>query len=77
MGGKTLIHPAQIEPCNRAFGPTAADIERAQAIISTFAEPANTDKGAIQINGEMVERLHIAGAQEILRRATALNLLQG
>ena len=77
MQGKTLIHPAQIEPCNRAFAPTSADIERAQAIISTFAEPTNTDKGAIQINGEMVERLHIGGAQEILRRAKALNLFQG
>lgn len=76
MQGKTLIHPAQIEAANRAFGPSAADIERAQAIISTFSDPANADKGAVQIDGEMVERLHLQGAKEVIRRARALHLVQ-
>lgn len=75
MVGKTLIHPAQIEPCNRAFGPKAVDIERAQAIVSAFNDLHNADKGAVQIAGEMVERLHLDGAQEVLRRATALGLI--
>ena len=75
MQGKTLIHPAQIEAANRAFGPTQADIKRAKAIISTFSDPANADKGAVQIDGEMVERLHLQGAEEVIRRASALNLM--
>ena len=76
MKGKTLIHPAQLEAANRAFGPAPADIERAKAIISTFSDPANADKGAVQIDGEMVERLHLSGAQEVIRRASALKLVQ-
>ena len=75
MQGKTLIHPAQIEAANRAFGPIQADIKRAEAIISTFSDPANADKGAVQIDGEMVERLHLQGAEEVIRRASALNLM--
>jgi citrate lyase subunit beta/citryl-CoA lyase len=76
MRGKTLIHPAQIEAANRAFGPSPSDIERAKAIISTFSDPTNADKGAVQIDGEMVERLHLLGAEEVIRRASTLKLVQ-
>lgn len=74
MAGKTLIHPAQIEACNRAYGPKAIDIERAQAIISAFDDPAHANRGAVQIEGEMVERLHLASAHETIRRARAFGL---
>lgn len=71
MVGKTLIHPAQIEACNQAFGPSAEEIDRAKTIISSFDDPKNADVGAIQIEGEMVERLHLKDAIETIRRATA------
>ena len=72
--GKTLIHPAQIEGANAAFGPKADEIARAKAIIAAFDLPENASKGAIQIDGEMVERLHIQGARDVLARAQAFNL---
>ena len=74
MAGKTLIHPAQIESANAAFGPKADEIARAKAIIAAFDLPENASKGAIQIDGEMVERLHIQGARDVLARAQAFNL---
>src|ERR671918_1199044 len=36
--GKTLIHPSQVEPCNRVFAPTADEIDRARRIIEAFEQ---------------------------------------
>jgi citrate lyase subunit beta / citryl-CoA lyase len=64
--GKTLIHPAQIAPANRAFAPSAARVAWAQAVIAAFALPENAAKGAIRVEGEMVERLHLEEAERIV-----------
>ena len=64
--GKTLIHPAQIAPANRAFSPSAERIAWARAVIGAFAVPENSAKGAIRVEGEMVERLHLAEAERIV-----------
>ena len=67
--GKTLIHPSQIEPCNLAFSPSAAEVEQAKKIVAVFELPENRDKGAIALDGRMVERLHA----EIARRTMMLS----
>lgn len=67
--GKTLIHPAQIGPCNAAFGPGADEVARAEAMVAAFADPANADKGAIRVAGRMVERLHLKEAERVLALA--------
>ena len=64
--GKTLIHPAQIAPANRAFAPSADRMAWAQAVIAAFALPENADKGAIRVAGEMVERLHLEEAERVV-----------
>lgn len=64
--GKTLIHPAQIEPANRIFGPDEKAIKRAKAIVRAFALKKNAGKGVIALHGEMVERLHLREAQALL-----------
>ena len=56
--GKTLIHPNQIAVANEIFAPSAEEVERARAIIAAFALPQNRGKGALQLDGRMVERLH-------------------
>ena len=66
--GKTLIHPAQIEPALAAFSPSAEAIVQAEAIRSAFARPENAGKGVISIDGRMVERLHLAQAERLLAR---------
>ena len=65
--GKTLIHPSQIEPCNRAFSPSADDIAQARRIIAAFAKEPG--KGAIALDGRMVERLHAQEAMRVLALA--------
>lgn len=58
MNGKTLIHPKQLEACNTAFAPSAEEVEWAKKMIAAFELPENADKGAVQVEGKMVERLH-------------------
>jgi citrate lyase subunit beta/citryl-CoA lyase len=64
--GKTLIHPAQIEPTNTAFGPSPAQIKHAKAVVRAYSYKKNAGKGAIQIDGQMVERLHLEAAKKLL-----------
>jgi citrate lyase subunit beta/citryl-CoA lyase len=66
--GKTLIHPRQIEPCNEAFSPSPEEVETARKMIAAFDLPENDNKGVIQIDGRMVERLHA----EMARRTVAI-----
>jgi citrate lyase subunit beta / citryl-CoA lyase len=66
--GKTLIHPSQIEPTHQAFRGSAAEISEAKVIISAFELPENATKGAINLGGKMVERLHLEIARQFLER---------
>ena len=65
--GKTLIHPSQIEAANGGFGPSEDELAWARAIVAAFAMPDTADKGAIRLDGQMVERLHLAEAEAMLR----------
>lgn len=67
--GKTLIHPAQIGPANRAFSPSKEEIAEAEKIVAALALPENAGKGVISLDGRMVERLHLARAERLLARA--------
>ena len=69
--GKTLIHPKQIEICNVAFTPNAAETHAAQEIVAAFALPENQGKGAIGLGGRMVELLHLEQARKTLALAEA------
>lgn len=64
--GKMLIHPAQIEPANRRFGPSEDEIAAARKIVAAFDLPEAVGQGAINIDGEMVERLHLDEARKLL-----------
>jgi len=67
--GKTLIHPAQIEPANAAFSPSPEALAAARAVVAAFALPENRGKGVLSIDGRMVERLHLAQAERLIARA--------
>jgi len=69
MDGKTLIHPAQIPLANNAYGPGEEEIKNAQNIVKAFSKKENVGKGVLQIDGRMVERLHLDMAQQTLALA--------
>lgn len=64
--GKTLIHPNQIGAANIAFSPSGDELEQARAIVSAFDLPENAGRGAIALEGRMVERLHAEMARRTL-----------
>ena len=70
--GKTLIHPGQIVACNAIFTPPAEEIAQARKIIAAFEQPENAARGAIQIDGQMVERLHADMARRTIAIADAI-----
>jgi citrate lyase subunit beta / citryl-CoA lyase len=74
--GKTLIHPQQIAPCNAAFSPAPEEVEWARKIIAAFDLSQNADKGVIQIDGRMVERLHADMARRTVAIADAIAQMQ-
>jgi len=61
--GKSLIHPNQIEPANRIFGPSPEEVEEAQALIAAFSG------GAERFRGRMIEAMHVDAAHRALKRA--------
>ena len=70
--GKTLIHPAQIEACNKVFTPPEEEVAQARRIIAAFEQPENASRGAIQLDGKMVERLHADMAKRTIAIADAI-----
>jgi citrate lyase subunit beta / citryl-CoA lyase len=70
--GKTLIHPAQLDLCNSIFAPSVEDVAEAQGIVAAFDDPTNAGKGALRINGKMVELLHLVQAKQLLAKAGAI-----
>jgi citrate lyase subunit beta/citryl-CoA lyase len=63
--GKSLIHPNQIAPCHQAFAPSAAEVERARALVEAF------QGGAERLGDEMIERMHVEAARRVLERSAS------
>ncbi len=70
--GKTLIHPGQIEACNAIFTPPEEEVAYARKIIAAFEQPENAARGAIRLDGQMVERLHADMARRTIAIADAI-----
>ncbi|VIO66790.1 HpcH/HpaI aldolase/citrate lyase family protein [Bradyrhizobium ivorense] len=70
--GKTLIHPSHIDACNAIFTPPEAEVAEARKIIAAFQLPENASRGAIQLDGRMVERLHAEMAKRTIAIADAI-----
>ena len=67
--GKTLIHPDQVGGANEVWSPTEAEVEHARRVISAFDEALAAGKGVVQLDGRMIENLHVDNA----RRAIAIS----
>lgn len=72
--GKTLIHPDQVHPCNAAFKPSEQELTRARAIIDAFAKEINRGAGAVQLDGEMIELLHLDMAKRVIASWNATSI---
>jgi len=73
--GKWVIHPSQIEIGNEVFAPDPEVAERADRIVEAYAEAMEEGRGAVEVDGQMVDEATNKMAQEIVERAEAADLL--
>ena len=73
--GKTLIHPSQLEPCNRVFAPTPEEVERSRRVISAFEQAEAEGRGVVTVDGRMIENLHVDQARRTLALAAAIEAM--
>jgi len=62
--GMLAIHPDQVAIINDAFRPSRDEVQRAERIVSLFAE--NPEAGALALDGVMIDRPHWVQARRIL-----------
>ncbi len=69
MRGKMCIHPRQLEPVNRGFGPTEAELAWARELIEQFERAEAEGRGALAVRGEMVDLPVVERARRVLAEA--------
>jgi len=70
--GKTLIHPDQVGIANDVWSPTEAEVAHAREVIAAFDEALAAGKGVVQLNGRMIENLHVDNARRAIAIAEAI-----
>jgi len=70
--GKQCIHPCQIETANAVFGPTAEEVAHAQRVVAAYNAAVTEGRGAVSLDGRMIDAANIRMAEVILERATKI-----
>ncbi len=70
--GKTLIHPDQVEGANDVWAPSDAEVDHARRVIAAFDEALAAGKGVVQLDGRMIENLHVDNARRAIAIADAI-----
>lgn len=73
--GKWAIHPSQIDPINRVFSPSREDIERAARILEAAESGRSLGRGAVNVDGRMVDGATVRLARQLYDQARYLNLV--
>ncbi|CAM8658435.1 CitE Citrate lyase beta subunit [Oxalobacteraceae bacterium] len=67
--GKWAIHPSQIELANQVYTPSEAEVTRAKRIMQAMDEAAKAGKGAVSLDGRMIDIASIRMAEALLAKA--------
>ncbi|HEV8461082.1 MAG TPA: CoA ester lyase [Gaiellaceae bacterium] len=71
FSGKWVIHPKQIEPCDRVFTPSAAEIAAAHGVLAALGSGDSHGVGALRSGGSMIDAASARAAKLVLARADA------
>ncbi len=55
VDGKWAIHPVQLEIINEVFSPSQEEIERAKRVIEAHEKALKDGKGAVELEGRMID----------------------
>jgi malyl-CoA/(S)-citramalyl-CoA lyase len=72
--GKWAIHPSQIELANAVFTPSEAEVERARRILEAMEAAVKQGKGAVSLDGRLIDAASIRMAQNLLTRVEQIGL---
>ena len=72
--GKWAIHPAQIDTINRTFTPSLEEIERAAKVLAAFQQADANQRGAMAVEGRMVDQATLRLARRLYAQAQDLGL---
>ena len=70
--GKWAIHPSQVALCNEIFTPTEKEITRAYRIIEAMEQAAKEGKGAVSLDGRLIDAASIRMAENVVRQVTQI-----
>ena len=73
--GKWVIHPSQIEIVNAVFSPSPEEIERARVVIEAYEVAAESGRGAVSLDGSVVDNATIRMARQLWEQAKYLGIL--
>jgi citrate lyase subunit beta/citryl-CoA lyase len=72
FAGKTCVHPRQIAPANRVFGPSAAEIAFARRVVDAWDEALARGHGAVSVDGVMIDQPYANRAAQLCAMAEAV-----
>jgi malyl-CoA/(S)-citramalyl-CoA lyase len=70
--GKWAIHPSQIELANRVFTPSDTEVAKARRIVEAMAQAAKEGRGAVSLDGRLIDIASIRMAQALLAKADSI-----
>jgi malyl-CoA/(S)-citramalyl-CoA lyase len=70
--GKWAIHPSQIALCNQVYTPSAAEVTKARRIMEAMAQAAREGRGAVSLDGRLIDYASIRMAEALLQKADAM-----
>jgi malyl-CoA/(S)-citramalyl-CoA lyase len=70
--GKWAIHPSQIELANQVFTPTQAEVTKARRIVAAMSQAAKEGRGAVSLDGRLIDIASIRMAEALLAKADAM-----
>jgi malyl-CoA/(S)-citramalyl-CoA lyase len=72
--GKWAIHPSQIELSNKVFTPSEAEVTKAKRIVQAMADAAKAGKGAVSLDGRLIDIASIRMAEALLAKAASIGV---
>jgi citrate lyase subunit beta/citryl-CoA lyase len=72
--GKTVIHPSHVAVVNEVFAPTPQEVAEAERIVAAMDAARAEGRGAIALDGKLIDQVHLAQAEKVLGRARKLGL---
>ncbi|SEB48947.1 CoA ester lyase [Rhodobacter sp. 24-YEA-8] len=67
--GKWAIHPSQVALANEVMSPSEAEVTRAQRILEAMAKAASEGKGAVSLDGRLIDYASIRQAEVLVEKA--------